>query len=106
MAMNTKQLTGEALLIAAAIALVYDVGKALFGAAGFTPAALGTLWYGLHPSSLNGAQAGIQRFVSPLLWDPVLSTPLQMPLFLVCGAIGLLLLGLSQDVRTASKRAA
>lgn len=96
MTMSTKRLFGESLLIAAAIALVYDIGKALFGAAGFIPGGLGTLWYGLHPSSLNGAQAGIQRFVSPLLWDPVLSTLLQMPLFLVCGALGLLLLGLSQ----------
>lgn len=100
-----KRLIGDGFLIAAAIALVYDIGRALFGAAGFTPAGLGTLWYGLHPSSLNGAQAGIQRFVSPLLWDPIISTLLQMPLFLVCGALGLLFLGLSQPNRSVSKAA-
>lgn len=97
----TKRLLGEGLLIAAAIALVYDIGKALFGVAGFTPAGLGTLWYSLHPSSLNGAQAGIQRFVSPLLWDPTISTLLQAPLFLVCGALGLLFFGLSRPERSA-----
>ena len=94
--MFTKRLIGEGFLITAVIALVYDIGKALFGAAGFTPAGLGTVWYGLHPSSLNGAQAGIQRFVNPFLWDPVISTLLQVPLFLACGALGLLFLGLSQ----------
>jgi hypothetical protein len=103
--MSTKRLAGDGFLIAAAIALVYDIGRVLFGASGFTPAGLGTLWYGLHPSSLNGAQAGIQRFVSPLLWDPVISTLLQMPLFLVCGAIGLLLLGLSLPKRSIDKSA-
>lgn len=81
--MVAKRLLGEGFLLAAAIALVYDAGKALLGSDGFSVTALGKLWFELHPSSLNGAQAGIQRFVSPLLWDPVISTLLQMPLILV-----------------------
>ena len=94
--MLTKRLVGEGFLIAAAIALVFDAGNALFGTGGFTATGFGKLWFILHPSSLNGTQAGIQRFVSPLLWDPGISTILQMPLFLVCAALGLLFLGLSQ----------
>ena len=100
--MFTKRLAGEAFLIAAAIALVFDVGQAVFGANGFAATGFGKLWFALHPSSLNGAQAGIQRFVSPFLWDPIIATLLQMPLVLACGALGLLLLGLSQPPRGQS----
>ena len=79
----------------ALIALIFDIATALFGSGGFAVTALGKLWFSLHSSSLNGLQAGIQRFVSPYLWDPMISSVLQMPVWATFGALGLLFFGLS-----------
>jgi hypothetical protein len=37
----------------------------------FAPIALGQLWFDLAPGSLNLAQAVVQRYLHPALWDPV-----------------------------------
>jgi hypothetical protein len=37
----------------------------------WAPIVLGQLWYELDRSSLNLAQAVIQRYVSPFLWDRI-----------------------------------
>ena len=86
---------GSGFLLVALIALIFDIATALFGSSGFAVTALGKLWFTLHSSSLNGLQAGIQRFVSPYLWDPVISSILQMPVWSALGALGLLSYGLS-----------
>lgn len=49
------------------------------------PVAVGQLWYELDRSSLNLAQAVIQRYVSPFLWDRILV------LFLLCWAFAVLM---------------
>jgi hypothetical protein len=53
--------------------------------------ALGEVWFKLHRASLNGAQAGIQRYVAPWLWEPVITTILLWPGWLVFGVPGGLL---------------
>ena len=49
--------------------------------------ALGKTWYDLDNASLNGAQALVQRYLWPYLWDPVIQTVLEWPTFAV--ALGL-----------------
>ena len=56
--------------------------------------ALGEVWFKLHTASLNGAQAGIQRYVAPWLWEPVITTILLWPGWLVFGVPGVLGLSL------------
>ena len=92
---------GSGFLLVALIALIFDIATALFGSGGFAVTALGNLWFTLHSSSLNGLQAGIQRFVSPYLWDPVISAVLQMPVWAAFGAIGLVFHGLSRPAQQA-----
>jgi len=64
-------------------------------------AALGQLWYGLHPSSLQISEAVISRYIdpcglivalncTPFLWHPLLSTFLGWP----AGLIGVVLAGI------------
>jgi hypothetical protein len=65
--------------------------------------ALGRLWFELSPGSLNGLQAGVERYLSvwfwdavlsPMLhwfWDAVLSPMLHWPAFLYPMVPGLLL---------------
>ena len=55
-------------------------------------AALGELWYRLHPGSLNLAQAVIQRYLFPQLWDPGIVTILTWPAAAVLGGLGIILL--------------
>jgi hypothetical protein len=57
--------------------------------------ALGELWYHIHAPSLNTAQAVIQRYLVPVIWDPVIVYILLAPgwsVFFVSGA-GLSFLG-------------
>ena len=56
----------------------------------WTPIALGQLWYDIDRSSLNLAQAVVQRYISPFLWDPVIVGLLYcwaFAVFLILGAI-------------------
>ena len=49
---------------------------------------LGEAWYSFSPESLNATQAATQRYVHPLLWDPVIQWVL---VFLVLSLIFYLL---------------
>lgn len=51
---------------------------------------LGTSWFAVSPESLNGAQALVQRYVFPVLWDPIIVTILTLPGFVVFLVLALL----------------
>ena len=78
-------------ILAAVIALVNDVTHAYETGTKFAFASLGKDWDLVSPTSLNLLQAGIERHVAPVLWDPVLLTVLKAPAFAVFGVIGVLL---------------
>ena len=46
----------------------------------------GQVWFDIHVASLNLTQAVVQRFLHPLLWDPVIATMLQWPAWSLLGA--------------------
>jgi hypothetical protein len=52
---------------------------------------LGEFWFQVSPASLNGLQAGVERYLTPLLWDWILAPLLHLPLVLVFLVPGLLL---------------
>ncbi len=53
----------------------------------------GDLWIQIDPGSLNGLQAGVERYIDPALWEGVIFPILQLPAFLpLLGFGGLLLL--------------
>ena len=58
----------------------------------WAPIALGQLWYQLNRSSLNLAQAIIQRYIHPFLWDPIIVSILLSWAFVVLMVLGVLLL--------------
>lgn len=58
--------------------------------------ALGTLWYGLSPESLNASQAMVQRYISPTLWDPYIQTLLVTPAWVVLGGFGIVFVVLAR----------
>ena len=57
----------------------------------WAPIALGQLWYQLNRSSLNLAQAVIQRYIHPFLWDPIIVSILLCWAFPVLMTLGLLI---------------
>ncbi|MCB1384713.1 MAG: hypothetical protein KDJ80_02135 [Nitratireductor sp.] len=48
---------------------------------------LGLDWFNLSPSTLNLAQATVQRYVHPVIWDPVIQTVLLAPSWMVFGLL-------------------
>ncbi|WP_436642194.1 hypothetical protein [Microbaculum sp. FT89] len=79
------------LMAGALVALVVDGAKTIASGAVVTTA-VGQMWYSVSPATLNAAQAGIQRNVSPFLWDPIIQSILTAPGFVVFGVLGTLLL--------------
>ncbi len=66
----------------------------------------GEVWFNLHKDSLLLIQPALERHVSVFLWDPVMTTLLEAPawlVFVVPGAL-LLLLGRSCGRRRATFR--
>jgi hypothetical protein len=54
--------------------------------------AAGELWYTLDRASLNFAQAITQRYLHPVLWDPILQSALTWPAWSLLGAPGVALM--------------
>jgi hypothetical protein len=90
--MIVLRLIGLVLIGFAAWSFGLDCWHALTSDAGFRFAAAGEFWFHLHAASLNGLQAGVQRYVHPGLWDDFLQPLLLWPAILVFGVPGLVLL--------------
>ena len=84
------RILGWILVLAALAAIAYEVMAAMNSDGGWRMIALGEMWFKLHPHSLNTAQAGIQRYVAPWLWEPGITTILLWPGWLVFGVPGVL----------------
>ena len=76
---------GWVLLLLAALVLVFAVVILIRGTPIFEQAG-GEYWFTAHKESLNLAQAVIQRYLHPSIWDPVLVNVLLWP---VAGGLGL-----------------
>ncbi|MEW5420833.1 hypothetical protein [Amorphus sp. 3PC139-8] len=59
---------------------------------------LGELWFSLDKGSLNLAQAVVQRYLSPTLWDPYIQMLLLAPGWLVLGGFGIVFLVLARVI--------
>ncbi len=82
---------GLVALAAAFITLVIDGTKSIAAnAIKITP--LGQYWNDVHTGSLQLFQAGIERHVSPSLWQVVIQPVLEQPAWLVLGVLGAVLI--------------
>lgn len=64
----------------------------------------GDVAFQLFPESLNLAQAVIQRFLTPWLWDPMIQTILTWPAWPVLGGIGVAFFALARRRRQRRAR--
>jgi hypothetical protein len=82
-------LTGRALMVLGMFLLGAELMRALERGA-HTRIALGEFWYLADPGSLNGLQAGVQRYLDPELWETLFAPVLFWPawaVFLVPGLV-------------------
>ncbi|MEM6384259.1 MAG: hypothetical protein AAF739_16420 [Pseudomonadota bacterium] len=101
------RLLGLVLIAVALVLLADDVAQMNWPElSGFTPDPLGELLYNIIPQGLNLAQAIIQRFVSPFLWDPVIQSILRLWDWGVFGGLGLVLATLARRPREKQDPAA
>jgi hypothetical protein len=85
------RLLGALLVLLALWPLLRETGMAI-GEPGHSFIPLGQLWFEINPASLNMLQAGIQRRISPGLWEDVIQPFLTWPAWPVLIAAGLTLI--------------
>ncbi len=96
--MIVGRVVGWLFVVVALVALGIDiVGSLASWSIDITP--LGQHWFDIHRSSLGLAQAAIQRYTLPELWDPVIQTVLLWPTWAVFGVLGVILIYLFRPRR-------
>lgn len=76
-------------LAAAVILAVVDATRSI-AASELVLTPLGNSWFAVSPGTLNLAQALVQRYVFPGLWDPLIVSILNLPGFAVFLVLALL----------------
>lgn len=89
------KLTGYVVLTLALVAAILDITRSIADSA-IVMRPLGQDWHNLSPTTLEAAQAGIQRNISPWLWESVIQNILLMPTWAVLGILALLLIYLGR----------
>ena len=79
---------GVIFLAAGFILLMYDGAKSIADSRIYIYK-LGQLWTDVHASSMQAAQAKVQASLPAQVWDPVITTVLEQPSWLVLGVIGI-----------------
>jgi hypothetical protein len=79
------------ILAAAFIFLVYD-GAGWVANGVLNSMQVGTLWASINQNSLLLLQPAVERHVAGWLWNPVIMTVLEQPVWLVFGIIGVVLI--------------
>lgn len=93
------RLIGSLFLALMLIMIVMDGAKVLSSnELAFTP--LGQIWFeidrALGTLTLNTLQAIVQRYVHPIVWDPIIVTVLGAPAWLICAILGVVFLFLGR----------
>jgi len=97
----TGRVLGWLLLLGAMVVVARDILRFVETDA-YAAIVLGELWFDLHVGSLNLAQAVIQRYLHPALWDPAIVWLLRLPAWLVFAVPGLVLTVLCRRRRRAA----
>jgi hypothetical protein len=96
------RLAARLLLIAAVVAIAYDVSRTLAGGTTLVITSLGDHWTSLHPASIEAFRKLIGTKAHPLLWDSALRPVLRLPAWLVLGVLAFLLGWLGRRRRKVS----
>ena len=95
------RILGVWFLLLAMVAAVIDATKSLAGGGTWVATPMGEQWLSLSQQSLEAAKAAVEANVAPALWDPVITTILQAPTWIVFGLLGIGFYWLGQKRRPA-----
>jgi hypothetical protein len=87
---------GVWLLLLAMVAAVVDATKSLAGGGTWVVTPMGEQWQALNTDSLAATKAWVGTNLGPFVWDPVMTTILHAPTWVVFGILGVLLYWLGQ----------
>ena len=90
------RIVGVWLLLVAMVAAVVDATKSLAGGGAWVVTPMGQQWQALSAKTFDDARVAVQTHASPFLWDPILTTILGAPTWVVFGILGVLLYWLGQ----------
>ncbi|MFN3348298.1 hypothetical protein [Pseudorhodoplanes sp.] len=85
------RLIGVIALAAGFTLLMYDGAKSIADSRVYIYK-LGQLWTDIHVASLQSAQARVQETLPGVIWDPVITTMLDQPSWLIFGIVGIVLI--------------
>jgi hypothetical protein len=85
------RMIGVIFIAAAFILVVYDGARSIADSRLYLYK-LGQLWTDIHAASLQSAQVKVQDSLPAVAWDPVITTVLDQPAWLVFGIIGIVLI--------------
>jgi hypothetical protein len=83
-------------LLLAMVAAVVDATKSLAGGGAWVVTPMVEQWQALNADSLAATKAWISTNLGPFVWDPVMTTILHAPTWVVFGILGVLLYWLGQ----------
>ena len=78
-------------LMASAVVLAVHDGARSIAEGRLETTSIGDLWFAVDSASLNISQAAVERYVHPILWDPVILSVLLAPGVIVIALLGLFL---------------
>lgn len=87
------------IFFALALAVLAWEAKAFFDYGDWQLFLFGDVAFQLFPETLNLAQAVIQRYLTPWLWDPAIQTVLTWPAWPVLAGLGGVFYGLARALR-------
>jgi hypothetical protein len=93
------RILGVWFLLLAMVAAVVDATKSLAGGGQLVITPLGLEWSSLSPASFDAAKTAIETNIAPVLWNPVITTILQAPAWIVFGLLGAALYWLGRKRR-------
>jgi hypothetical protein len=96
-----SRLIGVWFLLVAMIAAVLDGTKSLGGGGSWVATPMLDQWTSLSPSSLAAVKTAVETYVGPYFWNPVLTTVMHAPTWVVFGVLGIGFYWLGQKRRPA-----
>jgi hypothetical protein len=85
------RMIGVIFIAAAFILVIYDGARSIADSRLYLYK-LGQLWTDIHATSLQSTQVKVQDSLPAVAWDPVITTVLDQPAWLVFGIIGIVLI--------------
>ena len=98
-ARTLARIVARLLLIAAAVAIAYDVTRTATGGAGLVMTSLLDHWSAISPATLEAARKSVSARLNPALWQFGVLPVLRQPAWLVAGVLAVLLTWLGRRRR-------